>query len=96
MRTILVTCRDGVAFGMAKHLDEEVTAKLDEVYATEASTVPREWRAVQGLSLRDLAGAWPDFPPLEELREYKAEDVPREKLGRVDLPRSSPSTSRSR
>jgi len=26
----------------------------------------------------DLAGAWPDFPSVEELRTYQSEDVPRE------------------
>jgi hypothetical protein len=36
----------------------------------------REWPA----SVRDLAGAWPDFPSAEEIRKRNAADLPREKL----------------
>lgn len=28
----------------------------------------------------DLAGAWPDFPSLEDLRKHQGEDAPRESL----------------
>lgn len=36
----------------------------------------KEWpRAVL-----ELAGAWPDFPSLEEIRKSYGEDVPRKKL----------------
>jgi hypothetical protein len=31
-------------------------------------------------SVRELAGAWPDFPEAEELRQSAGQDVPREKL----------------
>jgi hypothetical protein len=35
-----------------------------------------EWPA----SVRKLAGAWPDFPNLRQLRSSKGADAPREKL----------------
>ena len=35
-----------------------------------------EWPA----SVRKLAGAWPDFPSLRQLRSTKAPDTPRESL----------------
>ena len=35
-----------------------------------------EWPA----SVRKLAGAWPDFPSLRQLRSTKAPDAPRESL----------------
>jgi hypothetical protein len=31
-------------------------------------------------SVRKLAGAWPDFPSLREIRSSKATDTPRERL----------------
>jgi hypothetical protein len=30
------------------------------------------------MSIRSLAGAWPDFPAAEQLRERQAPDLPRE------------------
>jgi hypothetical protein len=35
-----------------------------------------EWPA----NVRELAGSWKDFPPLEEIRETKQRDVTREAL----------------
>ena len=31
-------------------------------------------------AVRELAGQWPDFPALEELRENQSDDTPREAL----------------
>ncbi len=38
--------------------------------------VRKEWPA----AVRALAGAWPDFPTAEQIREREATDAPRERL----------------
>jgi Ribbon-helix-helix protein, copG family len=40
------------------------------------SRVRSEWPA----AVRALAGAWPDFPSLEEIRSNQGVDAPRERL----------------
>ncbi len=68
------------------HLSDEAEAKVRASAQEENISISRwiarliedktanKWPA----SIRELAGAWSDFPSLEEIRESIGEDIPRE------------------
>lgn len=68
------------------YLDEEHERRMRQAASESGEPVSR-W--VAGLieektrthwpqAVREMAGQWPDFPALEQLREDQADDVPRE------------------
>ena len=68
------------------YLDEENERRMRQAASESGEPVSR-W--VAGLieektrthwpqAVREMAGQWPDFPALEQLREDQADDVPRE------------------
>jgi hypothetical protein len=68
------------------YLDRE-TESLIRVAAREsnisvsrwvASTIKRVTRSTWPAEVRRMAGAWPDFPSAEKLRESSGKDMPRE------------------
>ena len=70
------------------YLDEQTAQRMQEAAASEGLSqsqwVARLIRARLDTTwpqhLQDLAGAWQDFPTLEEIREHEAADTPREPL----------------
>lgn len=67
-------------------LDAETVSKVEEA-ADRAGLTRDEWlvKLIEGQlgenwppSVRQLSGAWPDFPEVKTLREQGPEDVPRE------------------
>ena len=70
------------------YLDSE-TATLVKMAVKKARVSQSQWiaeavklraRTEWPASVRELAGAWPDFPAIEMIRDARAADVPREKL----------------
>jgi hypothetical protein len=70
------------------YIDEETRARMKAAAKAAGVSVSR-WvadlirartRAEWPASVRKLAGAWPDFPTLRQLRSTKAPDTPRESL----------------
>jgi len=70
------------------YLDPETARKVREAAAGEgvsrsrwvAKLIERELVSSWPAAVRELAGAWPDFPSAAELRRSAAEDLPREGL----------------
>lgn len=70
------------------YLDDDTERRLRSAAEGEGVPVSRwigrlikeEMRTEWPASVRQLAGAWPDFPETEELREGTGEDSPRETL----------------
>jgi hypothetical protein len=56
--------------------DEKQTLANSQQPKSAQDSVHKEWPQ----EILDLAGAWPDFPTLEEIRAFNADDVPREAL----------------
>lgn len=71
------------------YLDAETAARMKEAAKSEglsqsqwlARVVRERLSDAWPESVKALAGAWPDFPSLEEIRAAKGEDSPRESLG---------------
>ncbi len=59
-------------------LDDD-TEKLMQAAAQSAGVSKSKWIADWPAHVRDLAGAWPDFPLAEEIRDGKVKDSKREK-----------------
>ena len=69
-------------------LDDELADRIHAA-TVAAGTTPSEWIAdalrqrIQAdwpQFVRDLAGAWPDFPTAEEIRSQTGSDLTRERL----------------
>ena len=70
------------------YLDDDVLAHIKAV--TKAAGMSKSQWIAEAIrlrmntewpeSVRALAGAWPDFPTLEEIRKHQGADVPRERL----------------
>jgi hypothetical protein len=73
---------------MTVYLDDEVLALVNR--AVQAAGVSKSHWVADAIrararqewpeSVRSLAGAWPDFPTLEEIRRSTSADAPREEL----------------
>lgn len=70
------------------YLDED-TAESLQLAAREAGVSQSKWvvrlirtelASTWPAEIQALAGAWPDFPTLAEIRENQGEDTPREPL----------------
>ena len=70
------------------YLDDETEQRLRAAAQGEGQPVSRwisqliqeEMRTEWPTSVRQLAGAWPDLPSAEEIREDQGQDLPREAL----------------
>ena len=70
------------------YLDDETTALVKAAVKDSgmsqsqwiADAIKRRVRKEWPVSVRALAGAWPDFPTAEEIRKRQAVDAPRERL----------------
>jgi hypothetical protein len=70
------------------YIDAETGARMKAAAKASGVSVSRwvteliraKTRAEWPASVRKLAGAWPDFPNLRQLRSSKAVDMPRERL----------------
>lgn len=70
------------------YLDKRTAQRL-QAAAAEDGVSQSQWvsRLIQArldsqwpAKVRDLAGSWPDFPALDEIRGTQADDVPRESI----------------